>query len=141
MSIYITDSVLTPGIIQDLKNIKNCIVKKSIPYDQIMSEFQQYDYGFLPFPNTGQEKYSWPNKFSEYVFAGLPVICDYRLTNVANMVQEYQIGHIFKNSKLDLVGTYDVLFENVIKTRQKFHILGYIPNVIKYYKKIIKGIV
>ena len=140
LHIYITESSLKPYVVSELKNNKQCIIHPSIKYDKIMAEFQKYHFGILFYHNNGSDNYCWPNKFSEYVSSGLPVLVDSRLNEVANNVNSLGIGKTYTDiSKLGKYinnKNYKIYTQNIKKYKNMFHLNSFIPELINKYSQI-----
>ena len=76
----------------------------SVSPDLMVEELSKFDVGILPYEYPPPYDQASPNKFGEYVAAGLPVIAN-RQPFVENLVSSHRIGVVFQwGSELSLGG-------------------------------------
>ena len=107
----------------------NIFVKDAVEPDQILTVTQQADVGLhIPAANSLSYSYSLPNKFFEYLYAGLPVIVSGSLS-MQRILAEVEAGIFIK--KLDIETLYETIFsldnmnlerykKNAINNRRRF---------------------
>lgn len=115
-----------------IKTIERCIqdrglgskvhLEKAVSKSDLLQFTSQHDFGLIPWRNDfPQKKYSMPNKFFEYLSAGLPVICT-EDSEIAEIVKEHKIGIVFSYSEIEKLAralnsldqiVYDELKSNV----------------------------
>ncbi len=86
------------------KNYRKIVrVKKSVPRSELIEVSTNYDFGLIPWRNSHpQKRYSMPNKFFEYLTAGLPIICTDQ-SEISDLVKKHEIGLVFTYEKIDLL--------------------------------------
>jgi len=96
-----------------------------IPESKIVNQISKYGVGLLLYSAIRlDEKYSSPNKFFQYIQAGLPVLINNDSVFMSNFVNKYKIGLGFKNNN-DLNNSYNL----IIKNRDK-----YVSNIVNIKK-------
>lgn len=74
------------------QGLNNCIFHPAIPKHQLVSVLHQCDVGMMPLANVPAFYYGTsPNKFFDYLSAGLPVVNNYPGW-LADMINQYEIG-------------------------------------------------
>ncbi len=74
------------------EGLQNCIFHSAIPKHQLVSVLHQCDVGMMPLANVPAFYYGTsPNKFFDYLSAGLPVVNNYPGW-LADMIQKHQLG-------------------------------------------------
>ena len=91
------DSVLRLG------NLKSRVrLLPPVEYEQIPHLAKSFSLGLIPNPVTlPQKKFALPNKFFEYLFSGLPIIC-VDDSYIGDLVNQFKIGFTFDGSAEDL---------------------------------------
>ncbi len=71
-----------------------------VPYEDLLSWTSSADMGLIVYQPTSSLNVRWclPNKFFEYIMAGLPVLAS-SLDAVREMIDEYQVGRIIPDVK------------------------------------------
>lgn len=72
------------------------IIIDSLPANIVSQILPAGDFAFLLRKNLITNRVAYPNKFLEYVQAGLKVICTPHVHDVANAVSAYQLGYILE---------------------------------------------
>jgi glycosyltransferase involved in cell wall biosynthesis len=68
-----------------------------VPMTELVREAAAYDIGFFALPGSSRHnEFALPNKFFEYVMAGL-ALCLTDLPEMARLVREYNLGTTFRN--------------------------------------------
>ena len=87
--------------LQNLKSTQNLIKRKSLFFpaavreDEIISSMKRYDVGIIPYePVCLNNKYCFPNKTSQYLKAGLPILAN-KLPAVARILKGTDAGFSF----------------------------------------------
>ena len=76
--------------------IKNIFFLDAVHEDELISALEGYDVGVIPYgPEVLNQKFCCPNKMSQYMAAGMPVLANYT-SFVGPFVREYDIGHAVK---------------------------------------------
>lgn len=76
-------------------------LEKAVPKSDLIRVTSQYYFGLIPWRNDfPQKKFSMPNKFFEYLAAGLPIICT-EGSEIATIVLENGIGIVFSYSEIE----------------------------------------
>ena len=136
-------------LIGDIDKIKtkysgeNIFVHDPMPVDKMVYEASKFDIGIsMVQPINYNYRYCMPNKFFEYIYAGIPVIVSEQNISMARVVKKYDIGFIthgygvksittiLKKIKIKELGKKR---ENLIKVKEKF-------NAKKEWNKIIQSI-
>lgn len=123
---------------------------RTLPYDKLIREIAQYDYGFIPASDDIWDKeysgyntkykyiYASTNKFFDYLDAGLPVIAAAPL----QMAQFFEKKGVLINWT---IGQYDFdylknmrgsMSENVAKTKKEMQIGNQINRLIDFYESL-----
>lgn len=80
------------------KRAKNVVFRETVPMLQIVDTLEQYDCGYVAYPPTIMNlAYALPNKFFEYLAAGIPVIVNSG-SEMARIVEEYSCGVVVDSS-------------------------------------------
>jgi glycosyltransferase involved in cell wall biosynthesis len=87
--------------IQDRDLESKVHIEKAVSKSDLLRFTSQHDFGLIPWRNNfPQKKYSMPNKFFEYISAGLPVICTDD-SEIAEIVKEHKMGIVFSYSEIE----------------------------------------
>ena len=79
----------------------NVSIVDPVAPDEVIRFTSGYDMGiFLPLDNGSQNKYCLPNKYFEFVYAGLPVITS-AADDMKTLTEQNEIGIAFLNESLD----------------------------------------
>lgn len=64
-----------------------------VPQKELIAYTAGADYGIIPYPDIDlNTQYCTPNKFFEFLSAGLPIIANERLVTVGNLLKKYNLG-------------------------------------------------
>lgn len=74
------------------------IFREAVPPHQIVNTLSNYDVGILPYSYPPPYDHASPNKFGEYVAAGLPILAN-RQPFTAEVIQRLEIGTVFEWNK------------------------------------------
>ncbi len=77
------------------------IIIDSLPASQVQDVLYAGDFGFMLRKNYVTNRVAYPNKFLEYVSAGLKIITTVNLTDIAYNVKEKEIGYVLRDTILD----------------------------------------
>lgn len=112
--------------------LKNRVIfKEWVPPSSLLKMTSQADLGVIPYENIcSNHYYALPNKFFEYIAAGLPVAVS-NFPEMAGLVKKYQIGETFNpDNPKEIVRAvqrilqdrnyYQTLKRNVVKARRIF---------------------
>lgn len=77
----------------DFSNVR---VRPKLSFDEILPTVAKYDLGlpFFPGEKTKNLRFSMPNKFFEYLRAGIPVICSSSTTEMSRFILQRQVGFV-----------------------------------------------
>lgn len=120
---------------------------KTIPYNELINEISQYDYGITPTKEDIWEKecsgyntkykyiYAATNKYFDYLDAGLPIIAALPL-KFAEFLEKEGVLINWMNRQYDfqyLLDMREILHKNVMEVREKLKIGKQIKNLIEFY--------
>ena len=60
--------------IRELKALPNVYLIGLVPHAELMSWFQYFDIGLMPYRLNEYQRYTFPSKMAEYLLAGLPIV-------------------------------------------------------------------
>lgn len=73
----------------------NLKILEPVKYEDLLSNTSKYHFGLIPWRNNiSQVRFAMPNKFFEYLNAGIPVICSDN-SEISETVQRFQLGLVF----------------------------------------------
>jgi glycosyltransferase involved in cell wall biosynthesis len=125
----------------------NLRVKHEVAVSKIdlLAATSKNHFGLIPWRNRfPQKKYSMPNKFFEYLSAGLPVICTSG-SELAEIVETHKIGLVFNYSEIDTLevklkllddNEYGIMQGNVQKYLSENGYLHQRTKVVSLYSKL-----
>jgi len=122
--------------------IDHVIVHEKLPYHQLITEISQYDFGLTIFNNSlandkiPHVKYAFGNKTFDYLLAGLPVLTQTCLQEVAKIVLENGFGFTvenFNDYRSISKDRYNALVENIRQKRGYFAMENQIHRLIDFY--------
>jgi len=58
----------------ELESLENVIFQGVVPHHELISWFQYFDVGLMPYKINGFQDYTFPSKLAEYLMAGLPIV-------------------------------------------------------------------
>jgi len=105
-------------------NLSNYIIK-SLDYNELIGALSACDFGLLIRENTITNNVAFPNKFSEYIAAGLNIIISSSLIDQTAITKKYKLGLIY-----DSINDIDI---NEIELFKRYRL----KNLQNYYKKCI----
>ena len=125
------------------RNIKNVRMHQKLPYNKLIREISQYDFGLTIFNNEVAEKlphikYAFGNKTYDYLCSGIPVIVQDCLDEVRNFIINNNFGFIlenYKDYKNIFQNKYSQIVKNIIENRNSFSMQNQIHRIIDFYKK------
>ncbi len=123
------------------RQIPNCTVHKKLPYQQLIREISQYDFGVTVFNGAVASKlphivYALGNKTFDYLCAGIPVLVQDCLVEVKNIVIKNGFGFIlerYEEYKNISTGSYQGLVETILDNRRAFTMESQIQRIIDFY--------
>ena len=93
--VLLTEIIKSKGLNSRVKH------EEAVSKIDLLEATSRNHFGLIPWQNHfPQKKYSMPNKFFEYLSAGLPVICTVG-SELAEIVDTHKIGLVFNYSELD----------------------------------------
>ncbi len=137
------------NVLQELISRKNYLevvrYNKAVPRSELIKASTSYDFGLIPWRNSHpQKRYSMPNKFFEYLTAGLPIICTDD-SEISDLVKEYEIGLVFTYQQIELLvsklrelndSDYELMKENVSKFVADFGFAEQSKKLLEIYSKL-----
>ena len=131
-------------------NYKYFHFHKTVPYEKLLNEIAQYDYGMIPASDDMWDKecsgyntkykyiYAATNKFFDYMEAGLPIIAAFPL-KMAQCLEKIGVLINWTNGEYDfqyLLKMKAIMHDRVLKEREKFKIEHQINRLIEFYDLI-----
>jgi len=121
---------IEPELRQIAKPFENCRFEKPVPPNQLVSAASSADIGIVTYMPVNINNYlASPNKFFEYIQAGLPVVAS-DLPFLRKIVTENEIGHLFDpRDPKDIANSINiatreerlrVLKSNVLKIKHRY---------------------
>lgn len=107
---------------------------------QLLKEIQQYDFGLVPRPpdrHSLNTRFALPNKFFDYLAAGLPVAAK-NTHAIADFIEKNRVGFIY-NTDLELIKIIKENSTHYEIDNQKFTMENHIHQVVSLYNRIIQG--
>lgn len=123
--------ILEDEIILNSEMYSNIHYQSSVPMNEIVAYTSSADIGII-FINKKvglSYQYSLPNKFSEYLLAGLPVVVSSNLTYMASLIKDNNLGWVINETDPDS-------FKNYLMNLQVEDILEKKLNVQRYAKSL-----
>lgn len=113
-------------VIKESKQSPNIHYREAVKIKEIIKYTSGADYGifYVPFDISLSYQYSLPNKFFEYILAGLPVIVNENLKYLSFLIAENKLGFVVNSDNKKLI--------NLIKNLSKIHKFG--QNIEKFRK-------
>jgi hypothetical protein len=102
----------------------NIHFKPAVPMDQIIAYTSSADIGIIFLFDKPSLSYqlSLPNKFSEYLIAGIPVVVSTHLKYMAGLIEEYRLGWALKPTKQELASLVNVMSKlHISNTKHTIH--------------------
>lgn len=112
-------------------------VQGPIPINQMLNDLSTYQCGLAGMANYDLlSDVQNPNKFFEYLAAGIPVI-GYKSQNIKHLIERYKCG-IFCENPNELIKAFETIDQYrpvVQRQRQIFSMEQYVPRIHKLYHK------
>ncbi|NYT64544.1 glycosyltransferase [Alcaligenaceae bacterium] len=90
--VFLGEGELMPALNQDSKKFKNIYVHKRVAHDLVVPIVTSADYGLCLIENVAlSDYYCLPNKFFEYIFAGIPVLAS-RFPDMEAIIEQNNVG-------------------------------------------------
>jgi hypothetical protein len=126
--------------------ISNVIIHNNLPYNKLIKEISQYNFGLTLFNNSIVRKlpiiiYALGNKTYDYLSAGLPVIAQDCLKEVKDFILKNKFGFVLENepSYINLSKKeYRNMVENIRTNRVKFTMENQIHRLIDFYNTTLE---
>lgn len=121
--LLVGDGKMKASLMQQAKNEKldNCIFFPMVPKHELVQLYQQADVGLMILKNVPAFYYGTsPNKFFDYLAAGLPVICNYPGW-LAELITQHNCGSVVQPN--DPASFADILIK-LAKDRSQLAIMG-----------------
>ena len=88
-------------LVQSVEGMNNARILKPVHPDNIIEKCATYDCGlYIMEVNDSQNRYCLPNKFFEFIAAGLPVITSFS-EDMKSIIDEHKIGVAFNDEPLE----------------------------------------
>jgi glycosyltransferase involved in cell wall biosynthesis len=108
----------------DKNNLKHKVFfEPPVPFDRIVIEANKFDVGVFVVPNISlQKEHVLPNKFFEYIMAGL-ALCVSDLPDMAEIVKKYDLGCLVPNAEPKEIAKFfmEMTPEKIDYYKQKSH--------------------
>ncbi len=127
------------------KEIDNVLMHDKLPYNELIKEISQYDFGLTVFndkiaPKLPHIKYAMGNKSYDYLCAGIPIVVQDCLDEPKDFVANNKFGFILENyseyKNLEKKA-YTELVDHIVKTRKTFSMENQINRVYEFYLKTL----
>jgi len=131
----------SPDIIKKIRAKSNCLYHKPVLPEQLLSIIKQADIGLCPIePICKSYYYALPNKFWEYVAAGLPVYAS-NLPSISRLILEHGIGYMYevndKASFLKNLSNFNINNELLHKNILQFNLIYSLDNEVTKFMNMI----
>jgi hypothetical protein len=99
------------------KKYNNIHYHPAVSPEEIISYSSGSDFGifYIPGKLSLSYRYSLPNKFFEYILAGLPVIVNENLEYLSTLVRENQLGYTVDNNQQTIINLIMTLQKNNVR--------------------------
>jgi len=84
------------------------VIFDRLPSSEIGNALKMGDFGFLLRDENMTNKVAFPNKFSEYIAAGVEVILNNSIIDLCEYVEKYNLGIIYNNNFPELINYIEV---------------------------------
>ena len=89
--------------LQGLESMKNVILQGLVPHHELISWFQYFDVGLMPYKINAFQDYTFPSKLAEYLMAGLPIVAT-RLPELEHYQEVVKIADSPEAMMMDIRG-------------------------------------
>ncbi|MFY7964198.1 MAG: glycosyltransferase family 4 protein [Chitinophagaceae bacterium] len=134
------------SMVEELKQMtlhcKNIHYKPAVAVNQIINFTSSADIGifYIPTEITLSYKFSLPNKFFEYLMAGLPVIVSENLEYLSQKIYANKLGWVLSSEKKDFIERINSITKKEIQEIQE-HVLPYAKqNGWQFEEKILNEV-
>jgi glycosyltransferase involved in cell wall biosynthesis len=80
-----------------------------VEYENLISKTSTSSFGIMPWPNeVPQKQFAMPNKFFEYLLAGLPLIAVHN-SEISDNIEKFNLGIIYDGTPKDLANKFGAL--------------------------------
>jgi glycosyltransferase involved in cell wall biosynthesis len=93
LSLYMPRSSWADEVAKEADSNPNVSVCPPVAPGELVSEMSQYDFGVIPYAYPFPYNHASPNKFGEYLAAGLPILA-HPQEFTASLIMNYQLGHV-----------------------------------------------
>ena len=110
----------------------------------LLNEITQYDYGWAGFNDALNPEHldvAFPNKLSEYIACGLPILAFPHAT-IKRFIEQHAVGLVFKD--IDELAArlhaddVEHIHRTVLRSRTRFTVEANIEHVITLYRKVMR---
>lgn len=131
----------------DFNRISNVIIHDKLPYNELIKDISQYDFGITAFNDEIASKlphikYAFGNKTYDYLCAGIPVLVQKCLDEVLDFIINNGFGFTMENyDKYNNLSSseYSNIVLNIIQCRNQFSMENQIHRIIKFYEKTVES--
>jgi len=129
---------------EKIENIKGYHYCGYIKETDIVKEISKYKVALSLYSGYRlNEKYASPNKFFQYILAGLPVLCNKNSVFMANIIKKYSIGENYINKNIVLntkkiIKDYNYYNKNVLSIKNDFIWEKQEKKILNYFSKFFK---
>jgi len=123
------------------KSIPNLFIHSKLPYNELIKEISQYDYGLSIFSDAIAKKlphiqYALGNKNYDYICAGIPVLVQELLVESREFIVKNDFGLILDDKSPDSLPQaeqYQNIVKNILEGRDAFSMENQISRLIDHY--------
>lgn len=128
-------------------DFSSLVLHEPLGYEELLPALSQFKFGFVGYVYDNQYSVnsyldsSLPNKFFEYLAAGLPIIA-FQAKTVEKLVREKNIGVVIEKPEdvkaIDEVD-YEVLKQNVLRVRSEYSLENQSHKLQRFYETVINS--
>jgi len=126
--------------------ISNVVIHDKLPYNKLIKEISQYDFGVTAFNDEVASKlphirYAFGNKTYDYLCAGLPVLVQNCLDDVLDFITNNSFGFVMENyDEYNNLSSseYSNIVLNIIQSRNQFSMENQIHRIVEFYEKTVE---
>lgn len=127
------------------RRIENLRMHKNLPYNDLIPELSQYNYGITVFNDAivnklPHVKYALGNKTYDYMCAGIPILVLDILDEARNFVIDNDFGMVLDDCTSDNLpdgSAYQKIVDRILADRDKFTMENQIIRIMKFYSRTL----
>ena len=130
---------------EEYRALPAVVLHDKLPYNELVREMSQYDYGLVMFNDYAGKLpavvYALGNKTYDYLCAGIPVIAQDMLVEVAQLVTGQQVGYkLSQQNSYDHhdPARYDRLVQNILRIREDYTTERRVGGLIAFYAQTLE---